>query len=254
MFKKLPTRKVSELDLFLYEIWMFNQIQTELSVPDTSQAVLNACLESFLIHARNLIRFLEGDTNSRDNKDDLTCARFTTANGIKMVKIPVMLPQKLKEKINKHLSHLTVISTEEKDTESLKEELGDLLFQVVFHAQIAKERGEFTLEDVLSELTSKMVRRHPHVFSHAKVGTAREALARWEELKNKERKNQQRKSILDGIPKQLPALIRANQLQSRAARVGFDWFEFGSVWAKVREELKETEDAIEKRDPEGIEA
>ena len=79
---------------------------------------------------------------------------------------------------------------EEKDTENLKEELGDLLFQVVFHAQIAKERGEFTIEDVLSELTAKMVRRHPHVFSHAKVGTAREALARWEELKNQEQKNQ----------------------------------------------------------------
>ena len=126
MFKKLPAHRVSELDLLLYEIWMFNQIQIELSVPHTNKAVLNACLESFLIHARNLIRFLEGNTNSRDNKDDLTCARFMDANGIKMVKIPVMLPQKLKEKINKHLSHLTVISTEEKldwDCEAIRKSI-----------------------------------------------------------------------------------------------------------------------------------
>ena len=153
MFKKLPTRKVSELDLFLYEIWMFNQIQTELSVPDTSQAVLNACLESFLIHARNLIRFLEGDTNSRDNKDDLTCARFTTANGIKMVKIPVMLPQKLKEKINKHLSHLTVISTEEKldwDCEAIRKSINyslNLFFREIsphyFPTLGGKEKADF---------------------------------------------------------------------------------------------------------------
>ena len=153
MFKKLPTERISELDLLYYEIWMLNQILPELSVPNTNQAVLNACLESFLIHARNLIRFLEGDTNSRDNKDDLTCARFSNANGIKTAKIPVMLPQKLKEKINKHLSHLTVISTEEKldwDCEAIRKSINYSLnhfFRAIsshyFPTLGGKEKAEF---------------------------------------------------------------------------------------------------------------
>jgi len=143
---------------------------------------------------------------------------------------------------------------EEKDAGALKEELGDLLFQVVFHAQIAREKGEFSMNDILVSLRNKMIRRHPHVFAGAKVGTAKEALGRWEKLKQKEKKGKTRESVLDGVPRQLPALIRAGQLQSRAARVGFDWSEFGPVWKKVREELGEAEAAIREKKPASIEA
>ena len=141
---------------------------------------------------------------------------------------------------------------DEGDPDMLKEELGDLLFQVLFHSQIAKERGEFGIEDVLSYTIDKMTRRHPHVFgpvpSPVRKGrrlTAKDVLARWEELKQKEKGNRKRKSVLDGIPKPLPALMRAHQLQTRASRVGFDWKELRPVWNKVREELKELELAVE---------
>ena len=143
---------------------------------------------------------------------------------------------------------------EEKDVEMLREELGDVLFQVIFHAEIAKEKGEFTIEDVLTELSRKMIRRHPHVFSNAKVGTAKEALARWEILKSQESRNKKRKSVLDGVPRQLPALLRSNQLQSRASRVGFDWSSFRPVWKKVREELRETEVSIREGNRRSIES
>ncbi|MBI3610565.1 MAG: nucleoside triphosphate pyrophosphohydrolase [Nitrospirae bacterium] len=137
------------------------------------------------------------------------------------------------------------------DPEILKEELGDLLFQILFHSEIAEERGEFGIEDVLSCAIDKMTRRHPHVFGAAassgrrgKPATAKEVLARWEELKRGEKRNRKRKSVLDGVPKPLPALMRAYQLQTRASRVGFDWKEMGPVWSKVREEIKELEHAI----------
>ena len=141
-----------------------------------------------------------------------------------------------------------------KDPENLKEELGDLFFQVVFHAQIAKEREEFDIEEVLNALTDKMVRRHPHVFGKDKAGTAQQALARWEKLKSREGKNRKRKSVLDGVPKHLPGLLRANQLQGRAARVGFDWPNIKPVWRKIREELKELQESVQENDPESIEA
>lgn len=141
-----------------------------------------------------------------------------------------------------------------KDPENLKEELGDLFFQVAFHAQIAKEREEFDIEDVLNALVDKMVRRHPHVFGKDRAGTAQQALSRWEKLKNQEEKNKKRKSVLDGVPKHLPGLLRANQLQGRAARVGFDWPNIKPVWKKVKEELKELQESVQENDPESIEA
>ena len=134
--------------------------------------------------------------------------------------------------------------------DDLKEELGDLLFQILFHSQIAKERDEFGIEDVIGDVTEKMKRRHPHVFGasrkRVKPSTGKEALARWEQIKGNETKNRGRQSILDGVPRQLPALMRAYQLQARAARIGFDWKEIRPVWAKVREEIKELEHAIDK--------
>ncbi len=150
---------------------------------------------------------------------------------------------------------------DEEDPEILKEELGDLLFQVLFHSEIAKERGEFGIEDVLAYTIDKMTRRHPHVFGAARSSrkkgtpaTAKEVLARWEELKQKEKRNRKRKSVLDGVPKPLPALMRAYQLQTRASRVGFDWKEMRPVWNKVREEMKELEQAIGDGQPRQIQA
>jgi tetrapyrrole methylase family protein/MazG family protein len=141
---------------------------------------------------------------------------------------------------------------DEENPELLKEELGDLLFQILFHSEIARERGEFGIEDVLSYTIDKMTRRHPHVFGSAPSDrrgsrrvTAKDVLARWEELKQKEKRHRKRKSVLDGVPKPLPALMRAYQLQTRASRVGFDWKELRPVWNKVREELKELEQAVE---------
>ncbi len=135
----------------------------------------------------------------------------------------------------------------------LKEELGDLLFQIVFHSRLAKERGEFTLEDVVQGVTEKMVRRHPHVFAGSQAEDAEDAadvLQKWEQIKSAEKK---RDSILDGIPKTLPTLIRAKRLQERAARVGFDWPHTEDVWKKVEEEWHELQDARHNRDVHGVE-
>src|SRR5262250_1537425 len=106
----------------------------------------------------------------------------------------------------------------------LREELGDLLFQVVFHARLAEELAEFTMADLLEQLIAKMVRRHPHVFGDASVGTATEALAQWEAIKQREADDRgQHRSILDGVPRAMPALLRAQRVQSKASRVKFDW-------------------------------
>ncbi len=125
------------------------------------------------------------------------------------------------------------------DPASLKDELGDLLFQVVFHAQIARERGNFSMRDVLKGVTRKMVRRHPHVYGNTRATTAEDVLARWETHKKRERAGRNRDSALDGVPRTLPALLRAQRLQSRASRAGFDWDREAPVWDKVEEELEE---------------
>ena len=127
----------------------------------------------------------------------------------------------------------------------LREELGDLLFQVVFHARLAEELAEFTMADLLEQLIGKMVRRHPHVFGDASVGTAAEALAQWEAIKQREADDRgQRRSILDGVPRAMPALLRAQRVQSKASRVKFDWPDARAAWSKVEEEVRETGEAI----------
>jgi tetrapyrrole methylase family protein/MazG family protein len=151
-------------------------------------------------------------------------------------------------------AHEVLEAIEDGDAEVLKEELGDLLFQVIFHAQIARERGEFDIGDVLKTLTDKMVRRHPHVFGTIRAGTSKEVLARWEKLKHQEHRHRKRKSVLDGVPRSLPALMRAHQLQGRAARVGFDWSEIKPVWGKVQEEMKELEASYREGDAKAVEA
>ena len=129
--------------------------------------------------------------------------------------------------------------------EALREELGDLLFQVVFHAEIATERGEFTMADLLARLGDKMVTRHPHVFGEASVSTPGEALAQWEAIKQREAEAHGRpRSVIDGVPRALPSLVRAQRIQSKAARVNFDWPDAGAAWAKVEEEMREAAAAL----------
>lgn len=130
--------------------------------------------------------------------------------------------------------------------EELPGELGDLLFQVVFYAQIGAESGRYDFEDIVAGLIDKLTRRHPHVFGGEAVRDAAEQAARWEEIKARERttRNVTESSVLAGVPVALPALTRAAKLQARAARSGFDWPELTPVLEKVREELRELEEAI----------
>ena len=130
---------------------------------------------------------------------------------------------------------------EREDFQALKSELGDLLFQVVFHAEMADEEGLFDLTDVISELNDKLIRRHPHVFSDKSAITASESLSIWEDIKAEERKNLKYDSLMDDVPKNLPSLTRAKKLQKRAARVGFDWPSSREVMAKIQEEMLELE-------------
>jgi tetrapyrrole methylase family protein/MazG family protein len=130
---------------------------------------------------------------------------------------------------------------DEEDMSHLKEELGDLLLQIVLHAQIANEDQDFTLNDVLQGISEKLVRRHPHVFGDTIVDDVEGVTQTWEKIKASERKNrgETNKGILDGIPKTLPALTQAQQIQKRAKRVGFDWYELEPVVAKLQEEIQE---------------
>lgn len=130
---------------------------------------------------------------------------------------------------------------EREDFQALKSELGDLLFQVVFHAEMADEEGLFNLTDVIAELNDKLIRRHPHVFSDKSAITASESLTIWEDIKAEERKNLKYDSLMDDVPRNLPSLTRAKKLQKRAARVGFDWPSSREVMAKIQEEIQELE-------------
>jgi len=144
---------------------------------------------------------------------------------------------------------------DEQDPAKLCEELGDLALQVVFHARMAEEAGRFTVADVLQAITEKLIRRHPHVFGAAQADTTQEVLFNWEEIKRAERtKATGTASALDGVPRELPALLRAHRVQEKASRVGFDWKEAAEVLRKVEEELQELRDAMEQRTAERMEA
>ena len=125
------------------------------------------------------------------------------------------------------------------DMRDLKEELGDLLFQVVFHSRIAEEAGLFSFDDVAKGMAEKLIRRHPHVFGDASHRTADEQTVAWEQVKAEERKAKDKGGILDDVPIGLPALTRAAKLTKRAARVGFDWPSLGEVLDKLDEETQE---------------
>ena len=130
------------------------------------------------------------------------------------------------------------------DMEALRDELGDLLLQVVYHAQMAQEAGVFTFADVAAGVTAKMIRRHPHVFGDQTASRPEDVEVIWEQRKDLEKKRLTAESILDDVPRALPALKRAQKLQSRAARVGFEWAEIGGVLDKFEEEIAEMRAAI----------
>lgn len=138
-------------------------------------------------------------------------------------------------------------SIDNQDDAEIMEECGDVLLQVLFHARLAEEEHRFTIQDVLACLCDKLVSRHPHVFGDAKADTPQEVLIRWEKLKNKEKPH--RTSVLDGIPPALPALMKAEKIQKKAAKVGFDWEEIDQVFDKVEEEWAEFRQAYKSYDP-----
>ncbi len=135
-----------------------------------------------------------------------------------------------------------------KDHKKLAEELGDMLLHVVMQAEIGREKKEFTLDDVIDSISAKMIRRHPHVFSNKKVRSVEEVWQKWEEIKGKEKagKGEEHKGILESVPQSLPALYRADKVQRRAARVGFDWNSIAGAWRKVHEEEKEVQTLLRK--------
>ncbi|MBE3588924.1 MAG: nucleoside triphosphate pyrophosphohydrolase [Thermoanaerobacteraceae bacterium] len=141
---------------------------------------------------------------------------------------------------------------DQEDAYKLCEELGDLLLQIVFHAQLAREKASFTINDVIQGITEKMLRRHPHVFGDVRVKDSSEVVANWERIKARE-KGHPAGSILDGIPGHLPALMRAGAVQSRAAQVGFDWPDYRGALEKVGEELGEVRRALSTGSREAVE-
>jgi len=139
---------------------------------------------------------------------------------------------------------------DQNDSEHLREELGDLLLQIVLHSQIASENGEFSLSQVIHDINKKITNRHPHVFGEIEVGSIQGVMRNWEKLKDAERNNKDIKKfigILSSIPQQLPSLSIAQKYQERAARVGFDWKEILPVYRKVEEELAEVQSAKTKQ-------
>ncbi|MCA9732503.1 MAG: nucleoside triphosphate pyrophosphohydrolase [Deferribacteres bacterium] len=130
---------------------------------------------------------------------------------------------------------------DEENIQELPKELGDLLLQIIFHAQIAFENKNFTINTIIDNINEKLVSRHPHVFGHVKINSAQEQSIHWEKVKRKEGK----KSVLDGVPQNMPALGRAQRLQQKAATVGFDWPSIDGVWDKLHEEIDELKEALE---------
>jgi len=155
------------------------------------------------------------------------------------------------------LRHLTIEETYElgdaildNNLEEVKKELGDLLLHIVFYAKIGSETNAFDMADVCSEICDKLIHRHPHIYSDVVVKDEEEVKQNWEKLKLKEGK----KSVLEGVPKSLPALVKASRIQDKAKGVGFDWDEPHQVWDKVQEELQELQEEVKAGDQDKMEA
>ena len=157
-----------------------------------------------------------------------------------------------KKQTHKSLKPLTIEELAElhdaidnKDIPNIREELGDLLMHIVFHSIIAEENNEFNFDDVAKEVSEKMIRRHPHIFGDKnKPDTAEEVVTLWQEIKAEEKKHKKIDSILDNIPANLPALNRAEQVQKKAAKVGFDWRNTCEIFDKLKEEVEELKEAF----------
>jgi len=154
------------------------------------------------------------------------------------------------------LRHLTIEETYElgdaileNDLEEVKKELGDLLLHIVFYARIGSETEDFDIADVSNDICEKLISRHPHIYGDVKVTDAKQVQENWENLKLKEGK----KSVLEGVPKSLPALVKANRIQDKVAGVGFDWEEPAQVFEKLQEELGELQDEVQAGDNQAIE-
>ncbi len=154
------------------------------------------------------------------------------------------------------LRHLTIEEVYElsdaiidKDYDRIKEEAGDILLHIIFYGKLGEETGKFDIADIAHHISDKLVQRHPHIYGDVKVQDAEEVKKNWEKLKMKEGK----KSVLEGVPRSLPAMVKAMRMQEKAAGVGFDWKKKEDVWEKVQEELKELEKATESQDKGKIE-
>jgi XTP/dITP diphosphohydrolase len=154
------------------------------------------------------------------------------------------------------LRHLTIEEVYElgdaildKDLDEVKKELGDVLLHIVFYAKIGSETNSFDMADVCNSICDKLIERHPHIYGDVKVKDEEEVKRNWEKLKLKEGKT----SVLQGVPKSLPAVVKANRIQDKVAGVGFDWEEPNQVWEKVQEELKELQAEVANGNHEGIE-
>ena len=163
-----------------------------------------------------------------------------------------------KEQTNESLRTLTIEETYEladailkNDDYLIKKELGDLLLHIVFYALIGKENNQFNITDVIKSLNEKLIYRHPHIFSDVKVSSSKEVEENWEQLKLKEKGGN--KSVLDGVPLSLPAMVKANRIQDKARGVGFDWEHKEQVWDKVMEELSELNEEIKNNHQDKIE-
>ena len=138
------------------------------------------------------------------------------------------------------------------DPEKIKDELGDLLYQILFHSKISELQDEFSIRDVVDNLSDKMVRRHPHIFEEGKLHTPDQVLDQWEVIKKKEKASRHHKSVLDGVPRHLPALAYAQKLTRKAAKHGFDWDKIEDVFAKLDEEIAEFKSAVLQGEEEDI--
>ncbi len=164
-----------------------------------------------------------------------------------------------REQTMESIRHLTIEEVHElseaileQDDTEIKKELGDILLHVVFYSKIASETKKFDIVDVIKQLCEKLIRRHPHIYGHTQADTAETVKQNWEQIKQQEQKDK-KKSVLQGVPKGLPALIKAYRMQEKAASVGFDWDTPEQVWKKVQEELCEFTQAVQKNDKTAME-
>ncbi|MFP2995955.1 nucleoside triphosphate pyrophosphohydrolase [Spongiivirga sp. MCCC 1A20706] len=162
-----------------------------------------------------------------------------------------------KKQTMQSLRHLTIEETYElgdaildNDLEEVKKELGDLLLHIIFYAKIGSETNDFDIADVANSISEKLISRHPHIYGDVEVANEEDVKRNWENLKLKEGK----KSVLEGVPKSLPALVKANRIQDKVAGVGFDWEAPEQVWEKLKEELAEFQDEVKAGDQEKMEA